>query len=186
MSTPPQGASPGALALLVFQGGPRYGQELSVTQPVATVGRAAGSDLVIDDDSVSAAHARLEYDAGAWRLTDLESTNGTTVEGVRLAPHVPTPVHAGMHVRFGGVALLFRGVRDADPEQAREAYVPPPVATTLREERVGFRLPVWVVVVALLAVLLLVGTIVMRSATRSAGTAPRPAPTAPAPARAGP
>jgi hypothetical protein len=186
MSTQLQGPEPEALALFAFQGGPRYGQELPVTRPVVMVGRAAGSDLLLEDDSVSAQHARLEFDAGAWRLTDLESTNGTAVEGVRLAPHVPTPIHAGMHVRFGGVSMLFRSVRDADPEAARAEYVPPAAATTLRDEKkAGFRLPLWLLAV-IIAVLLLAGTIMFRSSARPHGTAPQPAPTQPAPARAGP
>ena len=75
--------------------------------------RCAGCDVVVDDDSVSAQHARLEYDMGGWRITDLQSTNGTAVEGVRLAPGVPTPLPYGVTVRLGGVQLQFREVEHA-------------------------------------------------------------------------
>ena len=147
---------PAALAVFAFQGGPRYREELPVASPVVTIGKGAQCDLVLADDSVSAVHARLEFDAGGWRLTDLESTNGTAVEGVRLAPGVPTPVHPGMTVRFGGVPMLFRDVKDADPETARAEYVPPPPPTTLKvERRRGF--PVWalILILVILAVIAL-------------------------------
>ncbi|HEX5727340.1 MAG TPA: FHA domain-containing protein, partial [Longimicrobiaceae bacterium] len=134
----------------------------------------------IDDDSVSAAHARLEWDLGAWRITDLESTNGTSVEGVRLAPHVPTPLQYGATVRLGGVRLQLREAAGADPASARAGFVPPPPVPTLKEER-RFRLPVWLLLVIL--VLAAVATWAVLELTRPpAGTPVAPAPTAGAPA----
>ena len=187
MSTSLQGDRPGALAVFTFQGGPQYRQELPVPSPVVTVGRGAQCDVVLSDDSVSAVHARLEYDAGRWRLTDLESTNGTTVEGVRLAPNVPTPVHYGMSMRFGGVAVLFREVEDANVDEARAAYVAPPAATTLKEERAGFRFPVWLLVV-IVALLVVLGLFLFRrgATAQPAADAPVSAPAHPAAPRAGP
>ncbi len=119
------------------------------------MGRAAASDLVIDDDSVSASHARLEWDMGAWRITDLGSVNGTAVEGIKLAPNIPTPLPYGATVRVGGVKLQFREVAQADPERARTEYVAPQKPATLREERPGFRFPVWlaILLIVLLAVI---------------------------------
>ncbi|MFL5541762.1 MAG: FHA domain-containing protein, partial [Longimicrobiaceae bacterium] len=102
----------GPLATFGIAAGPRYGEQIPVPAPVVTVGRGAGCQVVIDDDSVSAQHARLEYDLGGWRITDLGSTNGTAVEGVKLAPDVPTPLPYGATVRFGGVKLHFRDVPD--------------------------------------------------------------------------
>jgi pSer/pThr/pTyr-binding forkhead associated (FHA) protein len=150
MANLPEPGRTGPLAALALIAGPRYGEELPVAKPVVTVGRAAGSDLLLDDDSVSAAHARLEWDMGSWRITDLGSTNGTAVEGIKLAPNIPTPLPYGATVRVGGVKLQFREVEQANPEQARATYVEPPKPTTLREEKTGFRFPVW------LALLLLV------------------------------
>lgn len=150
MASTPEGGRQAPLALFSLTAGPRFGEELAVPRPVATIGRAAGSDLLIDDDSVSAAHARLEFDLGAWRLTDLGSTNGTSVEGVKLAPNVPTPLQYGNTVRFGGVRTQFREVTGADPGAARAQFAPPPPPRTLAEERRGFRLPVWLLLVILL------------------------------------
>jgi pSer/pThr/pTyr-binding forkhead associated (FHA) protein len=150
----------GPLATFGVAAGPRYGEQIPVPAPVVTVGRGAGADLVIDDDSVSAQHARLEFDLGAWRITDLASTNGTAIEGVKLAPNVPTPLPYGATVRFGGVKLQFREVESADLAAARAAYVPPAKEVTLKEERRGFRFPLWLAVLVILLLALLAYAIV--------------------------
>jgi pSer/pThr/pTyr-binding forkhead associated (FHA) protein len=142
----------GPLATFGIAAGPRYGEQIPVPAPVVTVGRGAGCQVLIDDDSVSAQHARLEYDLGAWRITDLASINGTAIEGVKLAPEVPTPLPYGATVRFGGVKLVFREVPEVDVEAARAGWVEPEKAATLKEERRGFRFPLWLA--ALLVILL--------------------------------
>lgn len=149
-SIAPLGETGGALAAFGVLAGPLIGKEVPVRSPVAGIGRGPQNDIVIDDDSVSASHARLEFDQGAWRLTDLGSTNGTFVESVKLAPQVPTPIPYGVSVRFGGIRMQFRAVEAADPEAARSTYVPPERQPTLREERRGFRFPVWALVLLLL------------------------------------
>ena len=162
----------GPLATFGVQTGPRYGEQIPVPAPVVTVGRGAEADVVIDDDSVSPRHATLEFDLGAWRLTDLGSTNGTAIEGVKLAPNVPTPLPYGSTVRFGGVKLQFREAASADLEAARAAYVPPAKEVALKDERRGFRVPLWLAVLVLILLALLAYAIVQMSAP----PAPRPLP----------
>lgn len=48
----------------------------------ATVGRAVGSPVRIDDEFVSGQHARLWRDGDDWVVADLGSTNGTFVNGI--------------------------------------------------------------------------------------------------------
>ena len=177
--------SAGALATLAHQAGPRSGEALPVARPVVTVGRAGGCDVVIDDDSVSARHARLEFEGGAWRITDLGSTNGTAIGGAKLAPNVPAPLPYGSLVRFGGVKLEFQEAKGADVEAARAAYVPPPPPKTLKEERSGFRLPVWLVLLVL--VILAVVAFVVLELGQAPTPGQLPAPVAPdAPSAQGP
>jgi hypothetical protein len=152
MPTNPSDDRSGALALFCVQAGPRNGEEIAVRSPVLTLGQGSQNDVVLADDSVSTNHARLEYDAGGWRITDLGSTNGTTVEGVRLAPNVPTPLAYGSTVRLGGLKLHFREVEEANPERARAEYTAPPSPTAVAERKVGFRIPVWVFVLILLVI----------------------------------
>jgi len=68
------------------------------------IGRVPGSDLRLTDGSVSRRHAELRYEADGWTLHDLGSTNGTHVNGLRVAGAIR--VHPGDQVRFG--RLSFR------------------------------------------------------------------------------
>jgi FHA domain len=56
----------------------------SGTQEELMLGRHPTCDVVLCDLSVSRCHARLRYRDGRWTLCDLESTNGTRVNGVRV------------------------------------------------------------------------------------------------------
>ncbi len=48
------------------------------------LGRHHGCDVVLSNPGVSRVHARLLFRDGSWVLQDLQSTNGTTVNGVRV------------------------------------------------------------------------------------------------------
>ncbi|SLD26671.1 Uncharacterized conserved protein, contains FHA domain [Mycobacteroides abscessus subsp. massiliense] len=52
-------------------------------------------------DNVSRRHARVSVEAGSVFVEDLDSTNGTTVNGARIAPRLRTPVAVGDVLGFG-------------------------------------------------------------------------------------
>ena len=70
-----------------------------------SIGRDASCDLAIADVTVSRWHAQLERTADGWLLSDLESTNGTRVNGWRVRGKVP--VRAGDLVSFGNLEAVF-------------------------------------------------------------------------------
>jgi pSer/pThr/pTyr-binding forkhead associated (FHA) protein len=70
-----------------------------------TIGRDASCDLAIADMSVSRQHAQLERTPDGWLLSDLESTNGTRVNGWRVRGQVPVKV--GDLVSFGNLEVIF-------------------------------------------------------------------------------
>ena len=74
------------------------------TEEVITVGRAPDNMIVIEDGSVSSRHAQLERTGETYRLKDLESTNGTRVNGV---PITETALRFDDRVRFGAVEARF-------------------------------------------------------------------------------
>jgi pSer/pThr/pTyr-binding forkhead associated (FHA) protein len=82
------------------------GKRFEVRVPLAHVGRGAHNDVVIDDDSVSDIHAKLQRREDGWYLIDLASTNGTYVGGSRLTHE--RRLDGAPDVRFGGVKLTFR------------------------------------------------------------------------------
>lgn len=54
-----------------------------------TIGRSEEADISIDNTAISRLHAALELKGGVHFLTDLGSTNGTTVNGERISATVP-------------------------------------------------------------------------------------------------
>jgi hypothetical protein len=125
MTISPTGDLSGALAALGVQAGPQVGEEVPIRARTVRIGRGPSNDILLDDDSISGSHARLDWDVNskAWRITDLGSTNGTYVETVRLAPGVPTPLPFGAGIRFGGVRMYFRDVDDAVAPETAPAVV---------------------------------------------------------------
>ena len=111
-NTPP---SPEAapLASLLFRSGDFKGKRLPIKVPVVNIGRGDYNDVVIGDPSVSTMHAKLQRREAIWILTDLGSTNGTFVEGERLAGE--TPLSPGTTLRFGDVIALFEPLDEKVP-----------------------------------------------------------------------
>lgn len=68
-------------AVLLVISGPAAGTEHPIEAPSTTVGRSPEADLRLDDSSLSQEHAVFEYADGALRIRDLNSTNGTVVNG---------------------------------------------------------------------------------------------------------
>lgn len=60
------------------------GRAVPVTGPVTVIGRGAEADIVVDDPGVSRRHAEVRVDGGRIRVVDLDSTNGTYVDGERV------------------------------------------------------------------------------------------------------
>jgi predicted component of type VI protein secretion system len=73
---------------LVMTEGPRPGRTFCLDKEILTLGRDPRSDIVIDHPQVSRRHARITRQGDVWVIEDLESTNGTFVNGKRLTePH---------------------------------------------------------------------------------------------------
>jgi hypothetical protein len=80
-------------------------QPLSIDTAEVILGRSASSDFPIQDDTVSARHARLSYHHQQWWVEDLRSTNGTYLNDERVS--VPTVIVSGDELRCGQVSLLI-------------------------------------------------------------------------------
>lgn len=111
--TPPQSPPSPPLASLLIRGGSLKGKRLPVRLPVVNIGRAEYNDIVLPEASVSTAHAKLQRREGVWVISDLGSTNGTTVDGEAVSGELP--LSPGATIRFGEVAVLF------EPMDAMEA-----------------------------------------------------------------
>jgi pilus assembly protein CpaF len=89
------------------------------------VGRVQGNDLMLPKGNVSKHHARLLYRDGRFIVTDLKSTNGTYVNGRKIAQ--ATIVREGDKIYIGDFVLrLDSGAQSTDEPSNAQASPPPP------------------------------------------------------------
>jgi MoxR-like ATPase len=116
------------MAKLLFKSGPLQGQSLKLDDQVPMVlGRHNDCEVVIADSMVSGHHARVELGDDGWVLTDLNSSNGTTVNGSAIET---TPLTDGLTFNFGGtIEIQFllddKPASTATPPAAAPAPVKP-------------------------------------------------------------
>lgn len=91
---------------LVITSGPRAGTELPLGRDPITIGRSGDSNLVIRDDYTSTHHARLLLWNDEWMIQDLDSTNGTFLDGRRVT--VPTQVPLDTPIKIGTTTFELR------------------------------------------------------------------------------
>lgn len=97
--TPSGGALPtagisgvgGAAGTLAITSGVAAGTTIPLDEDYVTIGRSGDSTLVIVDEYTSTYHARLSRSGSQWILTDLDSTNGTKLNGERVTKAMPVP-----------------------------------------------------------------------------------------------
>jgi DNA-binding NtrC family response regulator len=92
-------------ARLLVEAGPDDGLEVELGNRAWVLGRGSDADVVLEDQAVSRAHARLEPCDQGWRLVDLESRGGTFVDEVRIEQAVLSPAN---RIRMGTTELVLR------------------------------------------------------------------------------
>jgi len=91
---------------LVITSGPKEGLEIELPSEQLAIGRSSESGLVIRDDYTSTHHARLLLWNDGWVVQDLDSTNGTFLDGTRVT--LPTPVPLNTPVTIGTTTFELR------------------------------------------------------------------------------
>ena len=89
--------------LLLTEGGVR--KEFNIVEAEWYVGREASNDLVMTDQEVSGRHFRLERKEDAFRIVDLDSRNGTFINGQRITQ--PCVLQDGDLIKIGRTILTF-------------------------------------------------------------------------------
>ena len=98
---------------LVMRSGPTPGAIFPLEGDQLMIGRDSSNAVAISDAEVSRRHSRLTFQGGKYVLEDLGSTNGTFVNGQRLAgPHV---LKAGDVVALGEQIVLMYDAVNIDP-----------------------------------------------------------------------
>ncbi|HLX35246.1 MAG TPA: FHA domain-containing protein [Candidatus Limnocylindrales bacterium] len=103
------GAALGRLIVLASPSGePAVGTAFGL-DAIATLGRDVNNAIVVDDDFVSSAHATLTFRGRAWYVEDLQSTNGTFVNGSRIEGI--SPLAFGDELQLGQVRFRLDRAR---------------------------------------------------------------------------
>jgi pSer/pThr/pTyr-binding forkhead associated (FHA) protein len=141
------------LPRLVITTGAGEGREFKL-RARATLGRAPDNDIILEDPKVSRHHAAIAFAEERYSITDLESANGTFVNGIMVRePH--HPLRAGDVISLGDTELTFHEV----PPSAK-AVLPKPFAQPLPKS-VG-KVPTWAWIVSaavLIICMVAVGTV---------------------------
>jgi pSer/pThr/pTyr-binding forkhead associated (FHA) protein len=114
---PPSSSAPappsGSLILSVTKG-EAAGTDIGVDQTLLIGRHASGIGELANDPDLSRRHALLSRsDDGAYAIEDLGSTNGTFVNGVRIAG--ATPVAGGDQIEVGNATLMVRQPQEPRP-----------------------------------------------------------------------
>jgi len=80
------------------------GRRYPLSGPVTMLGRSSACDVPLDDVSASRRHAEIRRRAGKTVLVDLDSTNGTLVNGRRVRE---APLRAGDRITIGTTTIVF-------------------------------------------------------------------------------
>ena len=129
---------------LVMRSGPNVGQVYPLEKNELSIGRDLSNDIIVNDPEVSRRHLRLFLQGNQYGVEDLGSTNGTFVNGQRLAgPYVLHPgefLTLGERINFvyemvdtdATVASIGTQLRQEAPPQVEQPQLPvapPPFST---------------------------------------------------------
>lgn len=108
---------------LRMEGGPHGSQEILLQPGLNRLGRVEDNDFQISDDSVSSHHCQIELKDGVITVWDLDSTNGTFIDGQPIQQAV---LHPGQLLGLGTVSMICQ--KDPDGEPTGVSAGPPAAA----------------------------------------------------------
>lgn len=98
------GARSDAPCYLVFAGGSRDGERVTLDVDRVTFGRKASNTIQLSDSAVSGYHCEIAQEGGAYILRDLGSTNGTLLDGEPVGENV---LQHGGRIKVGSERFVF-------------------------------------------------------------------------------
>ncbi len=111
-------------SLFVIRGNDQ-GMRFELDAELLRLGRDASNDIQLHDSEVSRQHAELRRVGNHYAICDLNSSNGTFVNGQPVRYHV---LSSGDQVQVGGTLLLYTGIPEESPEQLANAVHIAPAA----------------------------------------------------------
>ncbi|XP_057416455.1 FHA domain-containing protein At4g14490-like [Lotus japonicus] len=133
---------PPSLTLRILQGPPHCKGQTHNFKPGSAIriGRVIrGNTLPIKDPGISSKHLNILTESGQWVLRDLDTSNGTVLNGSNVLPQTPFPLHDGSTIKIGELTSIL--VNLLHPIPTEPVTVPeaegsePPVAKPGRGRR---------------------------------------------------
>jgi transcriptional regulator with GAF, ATPase, and Fis domain len=106
---------------LLIISGPLQGREFVVNHDTFTIGSGTHNNLTIDDSTVSKRHCEIVVEETGYQIRDLQSTNGTLVQGVRVSSAHLAP---GSEIQLGKSRIVFCPLQDSSdiPLSSSESF----------------------------------------------------------------
>jgi FOG: FHA domain len=82
------------------------GSKIPLNKRELFIGRAPSCELIVTDEFASSQHAKVVHIGGDWVIQDLDSTNGTYVDGARI--QTPEVLRMNIPVRVGKTTFELR------------------------------------------------------------------------------
>jgi len=92
-------------ASLIIKSGSFSGTRFEIATPDVIIGRTPTSDLTLVDEGISREHAVISWDEDGFSIEDLQSTNGTRVNGKRIRS---VELQDGDQIQIGRTLFTFR------------------------------------------------------------------------------
>jgi pSer/pThr/pTyr-binding forkhead associated (FHA) protein len=110
-------------------------QTFLLTNPSTSIGRSSGNTIPLETTTISRYHISITNTDGQTYLTDLDSVNGTFVDGARLKVNMPHPLYGGEEILIGELRLLFHNM---DENPTRPIVVPEEATRHIEAQQANF------------------------------------------------
>lgn len=113
--------------------------DFSLEGEATIIGRNPDVDLALADAGLSRIHTKLSRQADGWLAEDMDSANGTLVNGQAIAS--PTPLCDGDEIRLSDCRILFQQVEDQEtlrPEENIQETIFRPISDLMQENPAAF------------------------------------------------
>jgi len=115
----PTGAGQDCLVVIYAPSSNQLGKRFSLPDGIVRIGRGGENDVILQSDSVSRRHARIESRGGNHHLVDSQSTNGTYVND---EPVHDQPLRRGDQIKIGDTILKFLSGTDLESQYHETIY----------------------------------------------------------------
>ncbi len=110
------------MSRLFVMNGPFRGESFELDKKIVYLGRLSNNDIQIREKTISRRHLRIEKKEDRYVLRDLNSKNGTFIDGTRLRPDTDIEVEEGVPIAVGKIFISL-GVRSSEEIFSREEMV---------------------------------------------------------------